>query len=91
MLKTFHQLSCVLVGLGVVACTAAAPESEGDGQQSFVEDLFDEIPNNAGIPNAFGLAATYSTTGTVDLNNAFFTPQGTNGRHCGTCHAPELG
>jgi hypothetical protein len=27
----------------------------------------------------------------VDLSNAFFTPQGTNGRHCGTCHAPELG
>jgi hypothetical protein len=27
----------------------------------------------------------------VSLSNAFFTPQGTNGRHCGTCHAPEAG
>src|SRR5690606_23425191 len=31
------------------------------------------------------------SAGYVDLDNAFFTPQGTNGRHCGTCHAPEDG
>ena len=27
----------------------------------------------------------------VSLNNNFFTPQGTNGRDCGTCHAAEDG
>ena len=37
--------------------------------------------------------ASYSTTTApiVSLNNNFFTPQGTNGRDCGTCHAAEDG
>jgi cytochrome c peroxidase len=91
--KKFHQLTCVLMGLGMVGCTESESAQElGDvGQESFVEEYFDQIPNNAAIPNEFGLAATFSPAGYVDLNNAFFTPQGTNGRHCGTCHAPEVG
>ena len=87
------SISCALVGLIIVACTdpAVPGEEEGDVQSSFIEDIFDELPNNTPLPNALGFAATFSTTGVVDLNNPFFTPQGTNGRHCGTCHSIEAG
>ncbi len=39
----------------------------------------------------FGFSATNSTTGSVDLSGAFFQSLGTNGRSCGTCHAPSDG
>ena len=51
----------------------------------------DEIPNNYPFPNSGGKDATYSTQGGVDTGSAFFTPQGTNGRSCATCHRPENG
>jgi cytochrome c peroxidase len=47
------------------------------------------LPNLLPFPNATGFAATYSTTGTLDLSNPFFKSLGTNGRSCGTCHTPE--
>ncbi len=49
------------------------------------------LTNNEPIANGGGEAATYSTTGSIDLGNAFHTPQGLNGRSCGTCHSPEAG
>ena len=92
MRKLLDQVSwCVLVGVLVVACVETAPELEEADQEILVEELRDWIPNNIPLPNRHGFAATFAAAGYVDLNNAFFTPQGTNGRHCGTCHAPELG
>ena len=47
------------------------------------------------LPNLFpffdftGLSATNSTTGSIDLSGTFFQSLGTNGRTCGTCHAPS--
>jgi cytochrome c peroxidase len=41
--------------------------------------------------NEHGCAATFTEAGSMDLDNAFFTAQGTNGRSCGTCHVPEVG
>ncbi len=38
-----------------------------------------------------GISATNSTTGSIDLSSAFFQSLGTNGRTCGTCHAPSDG
>jgi hypothetical protein len=35
-----------------------------------------------------GFSATNSTTGSIDLSGPFFQSLGTNGRSCGTCHAP---
>ena len=35
-----------------------------------------------------GFSGTYSKTGSVDLSGPFFQSLGTNGRTCGTCHAP---
>ncbi len=49
------------------------------------------------LPNLFpfldltGFSATHSTTGSVDISGPFFQTLGTNGRSCGTCHAPSDG
>ena len=49
------------------------------------------------LPNLFpfldftGFSATNSTTGSIDLSSPFFQSLGTNGRTCGTCHAPSDG
>src|SRR5215207_10106777 len=46
------------------------------------------IENDKPIKNTDGHAATFSTMGALDLTNEFHTPQGTNGRSCGSCHLP---
>jgi cytochrome c peroxidase len=80
----------------VIACTAACtdpeptPNSSEEGQE-LLEDLFDQLPNNFPTLNAAGFGASYQAVGYVDLTNNFTTPQGTNGRDCATCHAPEDG
>jgi len=90
-------LAYVLVGALVAACAAQDPQLDklddlGEVDQDvLVEELFDRLPNALPLPNADGFSATFAGAGSVDLDNAFFTPQGTNGRHCGTCHAPEVG
>ena len=38
-----------------------------------------------------GFSATNSTTGSISLSGPFFQSLGTNGRTCGTCHAPSDG
>jgi cytochrome c peroxidase len=81
---------CLLVGGGLAACTEPEELTEESGD-IFIEELLDQMPNNVPIPNAHGFAAVYADEGFVDLSNNFFTAQGTNGRHCGTCHAPEDG
>jgi hypothetical protein len=43
------------------------------------------------FPNPTGFAATFSTTGKVDLTGPFFQSLGTNGRSCGSCHQPGDG
>ena len=79
------------------ACSVGVPQdAEGPSetnQQALLEQFVDSLPNNFPIPNEHGLAASYSTTTApiVSLSNNFFTPQGTNGRDCGTCHAAEDG
>jgi cytochrome c peroxidase len=84
-------------GIAVVGLGACAGEGQGgdwsEKQQPLLEELIDSLPNSFPIPNGHGAAASYSTTTApiVSLNNNFFTPQGTNGRDCGTCHAVEDG
>jgi cytochrome c peroxidase len=86
---------------GAFGCGAAGPENDGEAQGEgigqeqapLLEEFIDSVPNNFPIPNAHGLAASFSTTTApiVAMDNNFFTPQGTNGRDCGTCHAVEDG
>jgi cytochrome c peroxidase len=49
------------------------------------------LPNMLRFPNPTGYAATFSTTGKVDLTGPFFQSLGTNGRSCGSCHQPSDG
>jgi cytochrome c peroxidase len=84
-------------GMAAVGLAACAVDGRGDEwsekKEALLEEYVDSLPNNFPIPNARGLAASYSTTTApiVSLDNNFFTPQGTNGRDCGTCHAAENG
>jgi mono/diheme cytochrome c family protein len=99
MKKPYRLGAFVVAGLSLVGCVDQGldqgPEtSEVEGavrRKRCAEDAQRAMSNNQPIANAFGFAATYASAGYVDLDNAFFTPQGTNGRHCGTCHAPEVG
>jgi cytochrome c peroxidase len=82
------------LALGLGACGVDVQgEDSSEARQPLLEEYIDSLPNNFPIPNGHGLAASYSTTTApiVSLNNNFFTPQGTNGRDCGTCHAAEDG
>src|SRR5215467_6633845 len=49
------------------------------------------LPNLFAFLDFTGFSATNSTTGSVDLSGPFFQSLGTNGRSCGTCHAPSDG
>jgi cytochrome c peroxidase len=49
------------------------------------------LPNNLPILNPAGAAATFSTAGFVELDNAYHSPQGSNGRSCGSCHLAQAG
>lgn len=56
---------------------------------SAIADIY--LPNLFPFLDASGLMATNSTTGSIDLSGPFFQSLGTNGRSCGTCHAPGDG
>ncbi len=55
------------------------------------------VDAGSSLPNLFpfldftGFSATNSTNGSLDLSGPFFQSLGTNGRTCGTCHAPSDG
>jgi hypothetical protein len=70
----------VQICVGVMALNAAAQAGQ-PGQ----------LPNLLPFPNATGLAATYSSTGAIDLSNPFFQSLGSNGRACVSCHQPSDG
>lgn len=76
---------CIL--LLVLASAPVADGSEGAGDAL----AWGRLPNSLPLPNPGGFGASYSTAGFVDLTGEYFTPQGTNGRHCGTCHEPSDG
>ncbi len=50
-----------------------------------------QMPDMVPFPNPSGYAATFSTSGSIDLDSPFFHSLGTNGRSCGSCHRPSDG
>src|SRR5580692_8467169 len=74
-------LPCVLTlsVLGIAAVVFAGPA------------LDIKLPNLFPFPNASGILETISSTGAIDLGNAFFRNLGTNGRSCASCHLPDQG
>ena len=71
-------------------CGADPPGGDGESRVRTALTAT-SLPNNLPVKNANGFAATYSTQGRVSLTGAYFTPQGTNERHCGSCHSVEDG
>jgi cytochrome c peroxidase len=73
-------LLCALVGS--LAARAAVAEHGLDSGT---------LPNNFPFLNQAGTAATFSPAGFVDLDNAFHSAPGSNGRTCESCHLPHAG
>lgn len=81
----------------VSACGAQADaDADGAGLHEAVDASQQELvaswlPNNLPFLDDAGTAATFSSAGFVDLENEFHSPQGSNGRSCGTCHLVQAG
>ena len=71
------RIGLLLAGLSLVSIPSLAGDTT--------------LPNMLRFPNPTGYAATFSTTGKVDLTGPFFQSLGTNGRSCGSCHQPSDG
>ena len=54
-------------------------------------DDHQEMPAMVPFPDPSGFAATFSTSGAIDLTGPFFQSLGTNGRACVSCHQPADG
>jgi cytochrome c peroxidase len=73
----------------VMALTACVTEDDDLG--AVEQESFQSIPNNFPFLNSSGVSTTWSSAGSVDLQDDFFEVFGTNGRHCGSCHKPAEG
>ena len=70
----------IVVSLAVVVIVGAG---------TAIADVY--LPNLFPFLDFTGFSASNSTTGSVDISGPFFQSLGTNGRSCGTCHAPSDG
>lgn len=99
MIRFELGVGIVMVGLMGALAGCASDTEEATADPSTAEVVANtqsalslrRLPNNLPILNSAGFAATYSTTGSVDLSGPFFASLGTNGRTCGTCHLPTDG
>jgi cytochrome c peroxidase len=81
---------------GVAGCSAASGDASDDSASlddvaRVSQELGGQLPNNFPFLDGAGTAATFSNAGFVDLESAFHTPQGTNGRSCASCHLVQAG
>ncbi|MGE5338545.1 MAG: hypothetical protein ACM3PU_11995 [Gemmatimonadota bacterium] len=81
-MRSGHFLRLGALG-AACAATVALAQSADPGDR--------RIPNLLPLPNASGVAATFSAAGYIDLGNPFFQSLGTNGRSCATCHVQQTG
>lgn len=75
----------ILIASGTLAALLQLPGTPAVAQTSR------QLPPLLLFSNPSGMAATYSTAGSIDLRNPFFKVFGTNGRSCGTCHQASAG
>jgi len=78
----------IIASLGLGCGGAGEPEAVGSVDQALSSLA---LPNNLPVPNSSGFAASFSTQGSLHLDDEFFQPQGTNGRTCATCHLLQDG
>jgi cytochrome c peroxidase len=79
-------MSLALAALAVAAAIAASPRVRAGSDPQLPPN---QLPNNFPHFNESGFATTVAPGGFVDLTGEFFTPQGTNGRSCSTCHVAQ--
>jgi hypothetical protein len=91
MLSKFVLVPCPILAFAFAAACADPAPAVSEDRQGLLDEFLDHIPNNLPLLDGSGLAASFYPGDGVDLHNNYFTPQGTNGRDCGTCHAPEDG
>jgi cytochrome c peroxidase len=92
--RSLSYVAVLFAGLAGCVEERAGDSPPADAERVFPEQALNamgQLQNNFPMPNAFGLSATYSTQGAVSLDGAYHTAQGSNGRHCGSCHALEDG
>jgi cytochrome c peroxidase len=82
------RLLIAFAAMAISATFVPANAQQPDLAQSAITG---QLPNNVPFVNSAGAAATFSTAGFVEFNNAYQTPQGTNGRSCGSCHLVQAG
>jgi len=76
---------------GIFVASAFACANLPNTTTSIAQDEKTTLRQDQLFANPSGYAATFSTTGSVELTGAFFTSFGTNGRTCGSCHQPSDG
>ena len=72
-------------------CVVFAPACIEQPQQIGTVESAVMLPNNSNFTNDEGVSRDFSTNGAMDLSSPFFQSLGTNGRTCGSCHAPDNG
>ena len=89
---TSSGLMLLLAGCGMGGATddstvgaTPAVEAAGSAPAAVLTSELEPASNSAGI------AATVTTTGTIDRTNSFFQQLGTNPRTCETCHGSNQG
>ena len=85
--RSIHLLVVSSALLGAASCAVSTASSTDVAQQ----EVRHAYPNNFPIADDAGSSASFHSSGSVSLDGNYFTPQGTNGRHCGTCHVPDDG
>jgi cytochrome c peroxidase len=95
--STISILVALTSGVACASCSSEPSTESGESQASEAalndKSRTKQIPNEHPFKNEGGHAATFNAQGdgSLDLTNAFHTPQGTNGRSCGSCHLPTSG
>jgi len=84
------KLLGVVLPMTALGCATAEAVSVDDPAISVMErHRFTHLPNHVPVADPTGSFTTVSTTGSIDLDNAFFQDLGSNGRRCVSCHLPS--
>jgi hypothetical protein len=84
--KQLTRISASVAALTLVAAIGASSHVRAGGSEFSAPT---RLPNDFPQLNASGFSTTVAPDGFIDLTGPFFTPQGSNGRSCATCHAAQ--
>jgi hypothetical protein len=88
---TQRRSLAALISVFLFFLSALAPRIASSAVSNPDESAATKMSDMRPFPNPSGYAATFSTTGFIDLANPFFQSLGTNGRRCSSCHQQSDG